>query len=73
MVNIDRAACGSPHAKRTAKLLTDIGKAKAGTVVEVEVCPVCGVWVKSKAIGIQDEGAWMVPSELAKLEAPRKP
>jgi hypothetical protein len=65
---MNETPCGNPHAKRKAKLLAGFGKAKAGTVVEADVCPVCGVYVRSKAIGLDDEGAWMVPSELAELE-----
>jgi hypothetical protein len=65
---MNATACGHPHEKRKAKLLAEFGKAKSGAVVEVEVCAKCGVYAKSKSIGLEDEGAWMIPSELAELE-----
>jgi hypothetical protein len=65
---MSETACRITHEKRKAKLLAKFGNAKFGDVVEVDVCPKCGVYVKSKAIGLDDEGAWMIPSALAELE-----
>jgi hypothetical protein len=65
---MNETACGITHEKRKAKLLSEFGKAKVGTVVEVDFCPKCGVYAKSKAIGLEDEGAWMIPSEHAEVQ-----
>ncbi len=59
--------CSRPHEKRRVKLLAEFGKAKAGTVVEADICPKCGVRVSSKQLGSDDFGAWMIPSELAEI------
>jgi hypothetical protein len=43
------------------------GPAEAGTIVEAELCPDCGVSVKAKELGCNDEGFYMVPSALAEV------
>ena len=65
---MDDTQFGKPHEKRQVKLLEAFGNAKAGTVVEADICLVCGVRVAAKQLGYNDHGSWMVPSELIDRE-----
>jgi len=60
-------SCDKRHLKQRVKLLVGFGNAKPGTIVEVELCPDCGVYVKAKQLGCNDEGSYLIPSELAKV------
>ncbi len=60
-------SCCERHQKRRVKLLARFGNAEPGTVVEAEVCPDCGVYVKAKQLGCNDEGHYMIPSALAEV------
>jgi len=61
--------CGKPeqHQKSRVKLLAKFGKAPAGTVVEADLCPECGVFVASAQLGLSDKGSYMIPSRLAQI------
>jgi hypothetical protein len=43
------------------------GPANTGTIVEAELCPSCGVCVKAKQLGLNDEGLYLIPSALAEV------
>jgi len=43
------------------------GNAEPGTIVEAEICPDCGVCVKSKELGCNDHGFSTIPSALAEV------
>jgi hypothetical protein len=60
-------SCGKRHLKRRVKLLVKFGPAKAGTIVAAELCPGCGVTVKAKELGCNDEGFYMIPSALLEV------
>jgi len=60
-------ACGKGHQKRRVKLRVKFGRGKAGTIVEAELCPDCGVYVKAKQLGCNDEGYYMIPSALVEV------
>ena len=60
-------SCGKEHQKRRVRLLVKFGNAEAGTVVEAELCPNCGVKVTSKQLGYDDCGWYMIPSALAEI------
>ncbi len=60
-------SCGKTHVKQRVRLLATFGKADPGTIVESETCPDCGVYVKSKQLGCNDEGFYMIPSALAEV------
>jgi len=60
-------ACDKKHLKQRIKLLVNFGSAKPGTIVEAEICPDCGVYVKAKQLGCNDEGSYMIPSALAQI------
>jgi len=49
-------SCRKRHAKRRVKLLVKFGPAKAGTIVEAELCPDCGVSVKARQPGCNCSG-----------------
>jgi len=59
--------CGKRHQKQRVKLLVGFANAKPGTIVEAEICSDCGVYVKAKQLGCNDEGSYMVPSALAEV------
>ena len=58
-------ACGKGHRKRRVKLPVRFGSAEPGTIVEAQFCPSCGVYVKAKQFGCNDEGLSTNPSALA--------
>jgi hypothetical protein len=60
-------SCGKTHVKRRVKLLVKFGNAEPGTIVEAEICPDCGVKVTSKQLGYDNDGWYMIPSELAEV------
>ena len=60
-------SCGKGHQKRRIKLLVKFGNAEPGTIVEAELCPCCGVYVKAKQLACNDEGFYMIPSALAEV------
>ena len=60
-------SCDKAHQKRRAKLPVNFGNAELGTIVEVEICPYSGVKVKSKQLGLNDEGFYTISSTLAKV------
>jgi len=60
-------SCGKGHQKRRVKLLVKFGNAEPGTIVEAEICPTCGVKVRSKQLGRNNEGFYMIPSALAEV------
>ena len=60
-------SCGRGHWKRRVKLLVIFGNAEPGTIVEAELCPSCGVCVKAKQLGCNDEGFYLIPSALAQV------
>jgi hypothetical protein len=60
-------SCGKEHLKRRVKLLAKFGNAEPGTTVEAEHCPSCGVCVKAKQLGCNDEGFYLIPSALAQV------
>lgn len=60
-------SCGRGHRKRRVKLLMKSGPANTGTIVEAELCPSCGVCVKAKQLGLNDEGLYLIPSALAEV------
>ena len=60
-------ACGKEHQKGLIKLRVKFGNGKAGTIVEAELCPDCGVYVKAKRLGCNDEGSYLIPSALAEV------
>jgi hypothetical protein len=43
------------------------GNGRPGTTVEAEICPDCGVYVKARQLGCNDEGFYMIPSALAEV------
>jgi hypothetical protein len=60
-------SCDEAHQKRRLKLLVKFGNAEPGTIVKAELCPSCGVYVKAKQLGCNDEGFYLIPSALAKV------
>jgi hypothetical protein len=58
---------GKRHQKRRVRLLVRFGNAEPGKIVEADLCPACGVYVKAKQLGCNDEGFYMIPSALAEL------
>jgi hypothetical protein len=42
----------------------EFGNAEPGTIVEAERCPACGVYVKAKQLGCNEEGFCMIPTAL---------
>jgi len=59
--------CGKRHEERRVKLLMGFGNAKPGTIVAAERCPDCGVSVKARQLGCNDEGFYMIPAALAEV------
>jgi hypothetical protein len=59
--------CCKRHEKRLVKLLVGFGNGRPGTTVEAEICPDCGVTVKARQLGCNDEGFYMIPSALAEV------
>lgn len=43
------------------------GSAESGTIVEVELCPCSGVYVKAKQLRCNEEGVYVIPSALAEV------
>ena len=60
-------SCEKKYEKRRVKLRERFGNAESGTVVEAESCPTCGVKVRSKQLGRNVEGLYMIPSALAEV------
>jgi len=60
-------SCGKGHQKRRVKLLVKFGNAQSGTIVEAELCHYCGVYVKAKQLGCNDEGFYTIPSAVAEV------
>ena len=60
-------SCGKRHQKRRVKLLVKFGDSRAQAIVEAEICPDCGVYVKAKQLGCNDEGYYMIPSALVEV------
>jgi hypothetical protein len=45
----------------------NFGRAEPRTIVEAEIRPDCGVYVKAKQLGCNEEGFYMIPSALAEV------
>ena len=60
-------SCEKKYEKRRVKLRERFGNAESGAVVEAEICPTCGVKVRSKQLGRNVEGLYMIPSALAEV------
>jgi formate dehydrogenase maturation protein FdhE len=48
-------------------LLVKFGNSRAQAIVEAEICPDCGVYVKAKQLGRNDEGFYLIPSALGQV------
>lgn len=61
--------CGKPeqHQKKRIKLRSKFRQVPAGTVVEADVCPECGVFVADEQLGLPSHGSYMIPSALAEV------
>jgi len=60
-------SCGKGHQKRRIMLLVKFGNSRAQAIVEAEICPDCGVYVKAKQLGRNDEGFYLIPSALGQV------
>ena len=60
-------SCGKKHQKRRVTLLVRFGNAEPGRIVEAELCPACGLYVKAKQLACNDEGFYMIPAALAEI------
>jgi hypothetical protein len=61
--------CGKPekHQRRRIKLLAKFGQAPAGSIVEADICPECGISVAATQLGLSDQGSYLIPERLTKI------
>jgi hypothetical protein len=59
--------CSKRHVKKRVNLLVRFANAEPGTNVDAEGSPDCGVYVKAKQLGCNDQGFYLIPSALAEV------
>jgi len=61
--------CRKPeqHQRRRIKLLAKFGQAPAGSIVEADICPECGIFVGAEQLGLSDHGSYLIPAALAEI------
>jgi hypothetical protein len=61
--------CGKPeqHRKKHLRLRTEFGQVPAGTVVEADICPECGIFVIAEQLGLDDQGFYLIHALLAEI------
>ncbi len=61
--------CGKParHQSKRIKLRAEFGQMPAGTMVEADICPECGIFVADEQLGLPSGGSHMIPSAFAEI------
>ena len=55
------------HQRKRIRLQAKFGQVPAGTVVEADVCPECGIFVIAEQLGLHDQGSYLIPATLAEI------
>ena len=61
--------CQKPekYQRRRIKLLAKFGKAPAGSIVEADICPGCGICVAAAQLRLFDQGSYLIPAAPAEI------